>query len=651
MAFNLQTWREQCKAYLKDLKRRIDDRKVDSIYGTIAAASLWPVIAAFQQGDFSALVALGQVLAGVGTNLLAGGLQSWRDRAEAERYLQARIKKEPALREEIDTIVEKLDAISIAKAELPEKERQWFVKTLQQELQKLGNFSRFQAAVHGPGAIAQGKGAKAVGEGAVVEGEVSGVLMAGEVTVGADVTGRDKTVIAGTDIIHSQGHVVFAEKGATVVIGEAPVQMDAVDRESALGRYLEHIIARNRYLQLQGIRSGGRLVHIELEQIYVTLRATQQRTVQAEEKWLNAEAALAPGEWRKLHGERPALTTETVTVSVNEAMAEHRRLVVLGDPGSGKTTLLRHLALLYARDLAQASHLVREKLGLHESGALPVLLPLRQIGAFLQTRHPAEDGTEGHALLLEFLHQSLKNERIELPRNFFDSYLQQGQAVVLLDGLDEVADPDLRRRVARLVEAFTRAYPPCRFVVTSRVVGYTGTARLGESYVTTTVRDFTLAEVERFLNDWHRLVAIGQMGQGLDAETYAQSQTRQLMAAIRSNERIQELAINPLMLQSVALQMHDRQQKEIEADSLRQSLRLMFIEILRNEREAEAAVDRFLRVIEERTGLLTARGEGVYAFSHLTFQEYLAALAIAARDDYVEYTLKRTPEPWWREVI
>jgi len=56
-------------------------------------------------------------------------------------------------------------------------------------------------------------------------------------------------------------------------------------------------------------------------------------------------------------------------------------------------------------------------------------------------------------------------------------------------------------------------------------------------------------------------------------------------------------------------------------------------------------------MIEERTGLLVARGEGVYAFSHLTFQEYLAAVAIAAQDDYVAYTLAHTAEAWWREVI
>ncbi|MCI0731531.1 MAG: SUMF1/EgtB/PvdO family nonheme iron enzyme [Chloroflexi bacterium] len=560
-------------------------------------------------------------------------------------------------------------------------------------------------------AQAQGSGAAAQGVGNVAIGERG--------TQARDVGG---------DVVTGKKTVVYAAEGAKVVIGdETPEEMSAVQRESALGRYLAHVIAHNRYLQLQGIRSGGRLVHIELEQIYVTLRATQQRTAQAEEAWLAQEAGLAPGERRRTapvppgNDARPAgphpsgrqetgdasVVTETATVSLNEALRSHRRLVVLGDPGSGKTTLLRYLALVYARDLAGRSGLVKEKLGLAESGALPILLPLRQIGAFLQSQ--SEESTEGHALLLRFLHQYLQNERIDVPLDFFDSYLEGGRAVILLDGLDEVAGSDLRRRVARLVESFSRAYAGCRYLVTSRIVGYSGPVRLGEEYVTTTVRDFTLGDVAQFLTYWHRLVAAGQLGPGATAEAYAADQTRQLMAAIQGNERVRELAINPLMLtvialvhrdrvklpdrraelyaeavdvllgkwdeargvterpvlegkpfdtgdrrlmlQALALHLHQARLKEIEADALRRLLFGLFRDMAGDDRGAERAVTRFLEVIEERTGLLAARGEGVYAFSHLTFQEYLAALAVAARDDYLAYTLARSGDSWWREVI
>ena len=376
------------------------------------------------------------------------------------------------------------------------------------------------------------------------------------VAIGGDVVGRDKvesTTITNTGV---GGHVIINENGTIIIEspGELPVPMTAVKRESALGRYLQHVISRNRYLQLQGIRSGGKLVSIELDQIYVTLRATRERTVSTEDEWLQAEAALAPGEIQRTHAGRLGL--ETVVVSVNEALAARERLVALGDPGSGKTTLLRYLALLYARDVAEQTTLVRDKLGLSEARRWPILLPLRQIGAFL--RQQPDDGTGGHALLLDFLFKSLRNERLELPTDFFDETLQQGDAVILLDGLDEVADPELRQRVARLVEGFTRDYPQCRYLVTSRIVGYTGTARLGENYATTTVRDFTLADVERFLTHWHRLVAVGQMDPGASAEAYAADQTRQLSSAITANERIRDLAINPLMLTVIAMVHRDR---------------------------------------------------------------------------------------------
>ncbi|MBN2393753.1 MAG: SUMF1/EgtB/PvdO family nonheme iron enzyme [Anaerolineae bacterium] len=516
----------------------------------------------------------------------------------------------------------------------------------------------------------------------------------------------------------SGGHIIIAGEGAKVIVGEPPVETPAVEPASALAHYLRHLIAQNRYLALQGIRSGGKLVSIELEQIYVTLRATRQRVVSAGEEWLSEEMRRLPDELavrrfaigsREKSATASQSHTETVTVSVNEALDAHLHLVVLGDPGSGKTTLLRYLTLLYAHDMAEGGDLVATRLGLAESGFLPVLVPLRRLASYLKTRRPTEDGTEGCALLLEYLWEMLVGEQVPLPQGFFNSYLETGEAVVLLDGLDEVADPEIRRRVARLVDTLTISYPQCRFIVTSRIVGYSGSARLGGDFAATTIRDFTDADIMQFLHNWHLAVAVGEMGPGESAHHRAEGQTQQLFSAIQANARVRELALNPLLLtvialvhrdrvnlpdrraelyaeavdvllgkwdeakgvreiavlvnqpfdakdkklllQRIALTMQEERLRDIELSKLLEVVHEYLREITTDVGEARRATERFLQVVEERAGLLIGRGEGVYAFSHLTFQEYLAALSVAARDDYVAYTLARCREPWWRETI
>ena len=712
MSFDLNTWKAEFQTHLPGWQKRMRSAGVNSAYYFIAASAFLPIAQAFQGGSIEPY-GFAVVASGIGANLLANIVQHWRDEANAADKLQAAVQDDPALQVKLDRFLLELDALRQAEAALTEADKAWFAETIQRELADLGSTITYTATLTGDGAIAQGEGATAVGAGATyVGGDLKtdgGAVVRGDVhTGGGDFVGRDAIQQEGEgNVLAKEGAtVIVAQEGAKVIVGEEAIPTPAIRHDEALKRYLRHLISNNRYLELRGIHSGGRVVNIQLAQIYVTLRATQRGAPEQAREWLQMEAELAPGE---AHRRGMAQREETDTVQVEQALAKHRHLVVLGDPGSGKTTLLRYLALLYARDMAEGTRSVQEKLGLDESGYLPILLPLRKIGAFLETHRPQEDGTEGHALLLEFLYQALKNQQMTLPKGFFERYIEQGRAVLLLDGLDEVADPTLRRRVSQLADAFARAYPACRFVVTSRVLGYIDTVQLGGEFAVTTVQAFSLDDIRAFLTHWHQAVNVTLMGPGEEAARSAEAQTNQLMEAIQSNDRILELAITPLMLtvialvhrdriklpdrraelyaeainvllgkrdeahgikalpiladkpfdtgdkrlllQEIARFMHEGEQKEIEAETLRRLVSEHFAGQLGGRGGVRRATERFLQNIAERSGLLIARGEGVYAFSHLTFQEYLTAVAVADREDYLVYTLARSGQEWWREVI
>jgi formylglycine-generating enzyme required for sulfatase activity/energy-coupling factor transporter ATP-binding protein EcfA2 len=494
------------------------------------------------------------------------------------------------------------------------------------------------------------------------------------------------------------------------IVHNAPAHASSptLDADTALARYLNHVIESNRRLQLQGIRSSTGLVSIELEEIYITLTTTERRTIKDEEQWLHEMRHLAPGEALRMEKIQSRESMQQVKVKVQEALRDHSRLVILGDPGSGKTTLLKYLALTFARDPKRETGLVEMRLQLNES-RLPILLPLRDFAKHLQEKHK-DASVDGPKPLLDYLHIYFENQDIKLPDRFFADMLTAGKCAILLDGVDEVADLPTRQRIARIIEKFTIVYPDNRYIVTSRIVGYADAARLGEKYEVTTIRDFNWENITSFVGYWNRAIEIILAGAETEyALQQAQVRSKELLDAIKGNERVRELAVNPLMLtvialvqryrtqlserrvelyeeaievllshwdeakglsstmmiagreldagdrrsllEPVALWMMEQHIREIEADELGRQLRQRFKGMLNDDIQARKATEAFLKLINERSGLLAERGQGIYAFSHLTFQEHLAARAVSDKADFIAYTLQRLDDSWWREVI
>lgn len=132
-------------------------------------------------------------------------------------------------------------------------------------------------------------------------------------------------------------------------------------------------------------------------------------------------------------------------VSVRDLWADNRLVVLLGEAGSGKSTALRHLAV--------------DRLAGRDGKLLTLIVDLAAYAASGET-------------LVGFLAADAAEAGLDTTSAFFGDVLTNGQAVLCLDGLDGIADPQLRARTAEQIEAWSQDYPRTRFLITARQEAY-----------------------------------------------------------------------------------------------------------------------------------------------------------------------------------
>lgn len=143
-------------------------------------------------------------------------------------------------------------------------------------------------------------------------------------------------------------------------------------------------------------------------------------------------------------------------ISLTKALTTFPRLVALGDPGLGKTSLVQWVVIQFCR--SNASRL-QEQLG----PLVPLVLTLREL--------PLKEGMSWSDLLKLFLDQPLAQPLRENPK-LLEQLLASGQAIILLDGLDEVSSSKLKESLRTAVMYAALTIPRCRLLMTSRVAGY-----------------------------------------------------------------------------------------------------------------------------------------------------------------------------------
>jgi len=457
-------------------------------------------------------------------------------------------------------------------------------------------------------------------------------------------------------------------------------------------RYLQYLVDRYQYLDLKGMGISERVaLRLPLLEMYIPLQARLE--VPKGETW-SAELRLAG---RKLQGEYEEDATRGLSEPqpVLHLLRENDGLIILGDPGAGKTTFLKYLALKLARG-------EEEELGL--GPLVPVLVPLSAYATAL-----AEDNVR----LDEFIASYFCERVADLPIDeMLEAALEQGRALVLLDGLDEVRELGMRNTVAERVVDFYSFHRRAgnKFALTSRIVGYREVRPTAEGLVDCTLVDFGEEEIEDFVGRWTRAIERAARGETEFAEDEAQRERGELLDAVARNPGVRGLAANPLLLTILALmkrqgvklperrvQLYDKYVETLLSSwnlarglehrltrdlDVVQTVRILAplalwmhekspgvglvkredakrklaeIYAQQGDKEPEQAVGQFLEDVHDYAGILLERGAGQYGFIHLTFEEYLAAVGLARLgqgkiEPVVDALSEHVGDGAWREV-
>ncbi|MEU6803828.1 restriction endonuclease [Streptomyces neyagawaensis] len=381
---------------------------------------------------------------------------------------------------------------------------------------------------------------------------------------------------------------------------------------------------------------------------------------------------------------------------LSSVLTENRAIAILGLPGSGKTTLIKRLATSYAAPNRRT--MVTDSLP--ESDWIPLVLRCRDL-------------PDANLPLVELLRDIPR--RAEIPQfsaafsELVDNALRDGTALILIDGIDEFPDARERARFLRRLRTFMSTYPLCTLIVTSREAGFRQVSGfVSERFKRYRIADLNNQEIRSLTLSWH-VQAYGDTPQ-------TQMRGALLASQIIGNDRVRRLAVNPLLLTTLLLVQRwvgDLPRKRstlyekaielllmtwnvegfepLDLDEAKPHLAFLahamtvegkqqisqeeMLAVFMQARKALPEVLGYCKVsprdllsrIELRSSLVTQVGQVIhvgklqpaYEFKHLTFQEYLTALALVsgwhgdATGEYDSLGLIESviEEPHWSEII
>jgi formylglycine-generating enzyme required for sulfatase activity len=416
--------------------------------------------------------------------------------------------------------------------------------------------------------------------------------------------------------------------------------------------YLEALRDETGFIEIRGLQAGeGKAHRFRIDDLYTPLMDELGRRAEADKQ------------------------------SLDQALAAETRLVITGDPGSGKSTFLRWIIHTQCEG----------RLGGRQDAAFPILLRVSDLTDFLDKPRAHGDRAQSAMWIVRCL--GAQSGLQGLDEEFFLRMLREGPCLLALDGLDEAPNAAVRERLARMVDDAARNWANTRIVVTTRPQAYEGEAVLPR-FAEARVGGLDQGAVRTFLRRWSEALFP-------ESAEAAARHAGELVSAVESRAEIRRVAQNPVMLTALAvLHWNEKRLPEQRADLyesiltwlsrsrqqrpgrpapercialLQELARAMqehadgrkvqaprewaagvlaprFREIADSEEQRQRA-ENFLAEEELDSGIIVRRGNEV-RFWHLTFQEHLAARALAAEADWPMLFAGRLAwRPEWREVV
>jgi hypothetical protein len=372
--------------------------------------------------------------------------------------------------------------------------------------------------------------------------------------------------------------------------------------------------------------------------------------------------------------------TLTTGRRIEELLADRKRIFIRGEAGLGKTTLLQWLAVRSALSDFRApiedwNHTV------------PFFVPLRR---YAETPLPAPE---------EFLSEMGRPLAGVMPERWVHKQLTDGRALVLVDGVDELA-VERRADVRTWLRDLATGFPDARYVITSRPSGAEASWLPDAEFSVLELQPLAMPDIHVFATRWYdamrahfpteadgreldvlRTDLLDQLGQNPHLRRLAQYPLLCALLCALHRDRHGVLPDNRMELYEVALQMlldrRDAERRIPTLPGLNQAEKLVLLSDLAywlirnglNDTSSTAARERFAqrltampqithdagvvyRHLLERTGLLREQVHGRVDFVHRSFQEYLAARsAVVDADDLGVLGAHAHLESWYDVVV